>query len=156
MKRIILILVLLIGAISVVCVKSCKQPKVVNQPTAMHDLPLHEQLLYLTYSNLFLRGWESQYKNSALIDDVAGGAKTGYKLIKVDGNEVKRLHGAPFLTVVPYAIVSEGKHEFLFEKDWDVRGPKNIFIIESIQAKTFYRLKRKWGKFKLVVDKTHE
>ena len=148
------IAILLIVATTIAVINSCSSPDIrVVETVSVNDLPLHEQILCMAYSTLVLKGKESIFKTHALIDDVAGGAKSGYKLVKVDGNEVERLQGIPFAPAVPYAIISEGKHEFLFEKDWDdVRGPDQILLAESVKKGTLYRVERKWGKLKLVVD----
>jgi len=112
-------------------------------------------ILFLAFSSILLAGCENQYKENALIDDVVDGTKTGYKLVKVDGQEVKRIE-SKIITRIPFAILKEGTHNLLFEiRRDDVPGQKNISLSASLQARKMYRLEINEDKFKLVIDKTY-
>ena len=158
MKRTMAIAVLLIVVTTIVVIDSCSSPDIrVVETVSVNDLPLHEQIVCVAYSTVVLKGKESILKTHALIDDVAGGAKSGYKLVEIDGGDIERLQGIPFAPAVPYAIIGSGQHEFLFEKDWnDIRGPDQILLAESVKKGTLYRVERKWGKLKLVVDTVYK
>jgi hypothetical protein len=54
------------------------------------------------------------YSEKAIIEDYVVGAP--YEVLKVDGNEPKRIPHGIFVTYVPYVYVDQGKHELSLQR----------------------------------------